>query len=161
MMSDIFTSNHTKITSFDGIEMVVRPKASAVLAMDEDMNVLMVEQDRGCFGKILEVPAGKVDDDETPLKAAERELREETGYKSNNMIELISYNPSVGYTTEEIHCFFTDEITLEGEQRLDDNERIGIRWIPFNTIMDMIKRGEIKDSKTIICVFWFNMTYIR
>lgn len=159
-MKELFKSKHTKVMCIEGLEMVVRPAASAILAIDDNGYVIMVEQDRGVFGKTLEVPAGKVDDGENPLEAAIREFREETGYKSNDMIPLSSYYPSCGYSTEEIHCFLTEEFKLNGKQRLDDNERIIVKKIHYDDLMDKIENGYIKDSKTIMCMLLFKLKHV-
>jgi len=103
------------------------------------------------------VPAGKVEQGEDPHDAALRELEEETGYRGLECDKLISYYPSVGYTTEEIHCYVTKKLTL-GEQRLDDGEKVNIKLIPFRQLVEMINTGEIKDSKTIMCVLTYNAT---
>ena len=146
----------TKIIKVNGKEMIERPVACAMLAFDEKDNVIMVEQDRGSFGTILEVPAGKIDAGETPMHCAIRELKEETGYSPLNCHHLISYYPSVGYSTEEIQCFYTEKITLKPEpQRLDDGERINVKKFYWKDLMEMIYNGDIKDSKTIMCMYAF------
>lgn len=158
-MKELFKTKHTKIVEIEGLEMIQRVPASAILAIDDDGCVIMVEQNRGIFGKILEVPAGKVDAGETPIQCANREFREETGYKSNDMLSLNSYYPSVGYTTEEIHCFLTEEFILDGEQRLDDNERINIKKIHYEDLEELIENGYIRDSKTLMCMYMFRLKH--
>ena len=152
-MKTLLKTNHTEVFEVNGIEMIKRPIACAILAFDEDDKVIMVEQQRGTFGTTLEVPAGKVDQGEDPLNTAERELLEETGYKAFNTSHLIDYYPSVGYSTEQINCYYTNKTTNTFKQRLDDGERINIKHIPFYKLKDMIRNGEIKDSKTIMCVY--------
>ncbi len=137
--------------------MIERVPASAILAIDSNGMVIMVEQDRGSFGKVLEVPAGKVEQGENPLETALRELEEETGYRGLECNHLISYYPSVGYTTEVIHCYVTKKL-VSGHQRLDDGEKVTVKLIPFNQLVEMIDTGEIKDSKTIMCVLSYNAT---
>lgn len=153
LMKTLFSSKKTKIIEVEGKEMIERVPASAILAFDEIGNVIMVRQNRGSFGTILEVPAGKVDKGEDPLKTARRELEEETGYTSKQIIPLISYYPSVGYTTEQINCYVALDIRKLGDQRLDDGEKIDVVKLSFHSVVDMIKSGEIKDSKTIMCIF--------
>lgn len=149
-LEQIFDSGRTKIIKCNGKEMIQRVPASAILAL-EGNDVILVEQDRGTFGKVLEVPAGKVEQGEDPLETALRELEEETGYRGLECDKLISYYPSVGYTTEEIHCYFTTKL-VKGHQRLDDGERVRVVTIPLAELEEMISNGEIKDSKTIMCV---------
>lgn len=151
-MKTLFSSDKTKIVEVNGREMIVRVPAAAMLAIDTDGNVLMVKQTRGSFGKILEVPAGKVDAGESPMEAAMRELEEETGWRVLECEPLIQFYPSVGYTTEEIHCFLTKKMILK-KQNLNECEDIEVLMIPITTIVEKIVAGEIKDSKTIMCIF--------
>ena len=75
------------------------------------------------------------------------------------MIPLRSYYPSIGYSTEEIHCFLTEEFKHDGEQRLDDNERINIKKIDYKDLREMIENGYIKDSKTLMCMAMFKLMH--
>lgn len=130
---------------------VKRVNAAAILLTDGNGRILLVEQDRGPFGLQLEIPAGKVEPNENPADTAVREAKEETGYDVDQMIYLLSYYPSVGYTTEEIHLFYGTVGKL-GEQRLDDGEKVKTTWIDGKEIMKLINLGEIKDSKTLMAL---------
>lgn len=151
-MKTLLNTKHTTIIEVEGKEMIERPVASAVLAFDANHDVVIVKQNRGVFGKILEVPAGKVDEGEDPIDAGARELLEETGYKADKIEHLISYYPSVGYSTERIDCFLAYCGRLPVEQRLDDNEKVTVGLIKLDKLEEMIDSGEILDSKTIMCV---------
>lgn len=142
-----------KTVTVNGKTMIERPIACCVLAysVKEDC-VIMVKQDRGTFGKILEVPAGKIDKGEKSEDCARRELLEETGYKAKTLMPLLSYYPSVGYSTEKIDCYYTDTIEDTGKQRLDDNERVEIVKMPMPELIEKIRGGEIKDSKAMMCL---------
>lgn len=154
MKEILFKTSHTKIVkASNGHEMVERPMAVAILALVDKNKVVMVQQERGDFGSILEVPAGKVESGEDPKDAIRRELLEETGYEADVIETLTPYYPSVGYSTEEIHCFYTENPKNTGIQRLDDNERINIKVMTIEDIYALIKDGVIKDSKTLMCLF--------
>ena len=97
----------------------------------------------------LEIPAGKIDKGETnPQAAAERELKEETGYTASEIIYLGAVNPSCAYSEEVIHLYLMRGLT-KGEQELDDDEVIEIIEMPFDEVYDMAVRGELADSKTL------------
>ena len=152
-MKTLFSSKKTKIIEVEGKEMIERVPASAILAFDEEGDVIMVKQHRGSFGNVLEVPAGKVDAGEDPLETARRELEEETGYSAREIIPLIKYYPSVGYTTEQINCYVALDIQKISGQKLNDGEKIEVIKMGFHDVLKMIKDGEIMDSKTIMCIF--------
>ena len=73
--------NGTRISQ----EIVEQGNAVAVLAIDDDDEAILVNEFRYPVGYVLEIPAGNVDKGETPLKCAQRELLEETGYKAKNL----------------------------------------------------------------------------
>ena len=147
-----------KTVTVNGKTMVDRPVACAMLAFDAENNVILVEQDRGTFGNILEIPAGKVNEGEEPIDCAMREFREETGRTAIECHHLTSYYPSVGYSTERIDIFATIKVSpVIREQRLDDNERVKVTYIPFWKFGLMVRNGEIKDSKAMMAMYaWSN-----
>lgn len=133
-------------------KMVDHPGAAAALVVKDGL-VLLVEQYRPAAGRqMLEIPAGTIDRDESPLECAQRELQEETGYKAENWEPLGHLYPTPGYTNEVLHIFSASSLT-KGEQHLDESEDINVRWIPLQQVEEMIDQGEINDAKTIIAVF--------
>lgn len=130
---------------------VVRHAGSAVMMpVDEKNRVLLVRQYRLPADAFLwELPAGKVDEGETVLQAAKRELMEETGYRAKAWKKLVSFYPSPGYISEKMTIFLATELT-EGESKPMDDERIEIRWFPKKELMEMIRANRIIDAKTMI-----------
>jgi ADP-ribose pyrophosphatase len=130
---------------------VVRHKGSAVMmAVDEKNRVLLVRQYRlPADGYLWELPAGRLDEDETPLQAAKRELIEETGYRARKWDKLVSYWPSPGYVGEKMTIFLATDLA-EGEATPMDDERIETRWFTRREMDAMIEDGKIRDGKTII-----------
>ncbi len=77
-----------------------------MMAVDEKGRFLLVQQYRlPARTKMWEIPAGRLDKGETPLAAAKRELREETGYSAKKWKKLLAYYPSPGYVAEKMHVF--------------------------------------------------------
>lgn len=133
-------------------KMVDHPGAAAALVVKDGL-VLLVEQYRPAAGRqMLEIPAGTIDRDESPLECAQRELQEETGYRAENWEPLGHLYPTPGYTNEVLHIFAASGLT-KGEQHLDVSEDINVRWIPLQQVEEMIDQGEINDAKTIIAIF--------
>ena len=133
---------------------IVRHPGSAVMmAVDEKQRVLLVKQFRLPAERDLwELPAGRLDPGESPLQAAKRELREETGYTAKKWTRLASFWASPGYIDEKMNLFLAQDVT-EGEQQPMDDERIEIRWFSKNEVGNAIRQGKILDAKTIIGYF--------
>ena len=135
-----------------GREYIKHPGASVVLPVFANGDVMLVGQYRYPVGDVfLEVPAGKLDPNETPLQTAKRELQEEAGLTCKNLVQIGSFHPCVGYSDEIIHLFIGWNIK-EQDQNPDDDEFLTRHRFPFKTVLEMIESGDITDSKTIITV---------
>jgi ADP-ribose diphosphatase len=133
---------------------IVRHPGSAVmLAVDKKDRILLVKQFRLPAEKDLwELPAGRIDPGESPLQAAKRELREETGYQAKKWSKLISYWASPGYVAEKMNLFLAQDLTA-GEQHPTEDERIEIKWFKRKQILQMIHDGKLEDGKTLVGYF--------
>lgn len=136
-------------------EMIEHRGAAAMLAFDEENKIILVKQHRYPHGYVLEIPAGTLEKKEKPIKCAFRELEEETGYRAKKMIPLITYYPSIGYNTEEIHCFVASGLKKNSDLKLDDDEILSVVKMDFKKLLRMIKTGKIQDSKTICAVLTY------
>ena len=140
--------NGTRISQ----EIVEQGNVVAVLAIDDDDEVILVNEFRYPVGYVLEIPAGSVDKGETPLKCAKRELLEETGYKAKRIEHLIRFFPKLGYNTQIIDCYVATELTKISEPNLDEDELITVKKIKFRKLLNMINNGKIYGSYTICAV---------
>lgn len=142
---------------------VVRHRhASATLAIDDDMQVLVVRQHRYPIGKeLIELPAGLIDEGENPLEAAKRELKEETGYIAKEWSELTQYYTSAGCHDEKLFLFLASDIEKVDEQSLDEGEILIYDKIPFEELYEMVISGKIADGKTIIGTLLAKKAYIK
>jgi len=136
-------------------EMIEHRGAAAMLAFDEENKVILVKQHRFPHGYVLEIPAGTLEKKEEPIKCAFRELEEETGYRARKMTPLITYYPSIGYNTEEIHCFVASGLKKIADLKLDEDEILSVVKIDLKKLLKMIKTGKIQDSKTICAVLTY------
>ena len=130
---------------------IVRHPGSAVMmAVDEQNRILLVNQFRlPAKRELWELPAGRLDPGESPLEAAQRELREETGYQAKTWNQLASFWPSPGYVDEKMNLFLAQDLTA-GEQQPMEDERIEMKWFGEKELAELIHAGEIHDGKTII-----------
>lgn len=136
-------------------EIVEHRGAVAVAAVDDEGCIYLVRQFRYAFGEeLLEIPAGKLEEGEETahLEAAIRELREETGLTAQQVDYLGVIYPSVGMLTERIHIYLARGLT-QGEMDLDEDEFLNVERIPVRELEAMVRRGEIRDAKTISTLF--------
>ena len=133
-------------------EIVEQGNVVAVLAIDDDDEAILVNEFRYPVGYVLEIPAGNVDKNETPLKCAKRELLEETGYKAKKFEHLIKFFPKLGYNTQIIDCYVATELEKISEPNLDEDELITVKKIKFRKLLNMINNGKIYGSYTICAV---------
>ena len=110
--------------------------------------------------EIIEIPAGKLEEGEIPLPAAERELLEETGYRPLEMIYLGDMYPTVGYSNEVIHLYYCDKAVKE-ERHLDNDECIDLFLLSLEEIEQLIAENKIKDSKTIAAFYLYKSKILK
>lgn len=135
-------------------DILKHPGAVGILAYIDSDNIIMVEQYRKPVEKVLlEIPAGKIDIGEEPLKCAVRELEEETGYKSNDIEYLGKIASAPGFCDEYLYLYKATNL-YKGNVNFDDDEFINLKTFNVNEVKQMIKDGKIEDAKTI-AIFMF------
>ena len=131
---------------------IIEHSGGACVLYVEDEKILFVKQYRYAYGEIMyEIPAGKLDKGEEPIKAAARELEEEAGLKAGSL-ELLHVNyPTPGYTNEKIYIYRAYDCTKTAAH-LDEDEFLETEYIPVEQVKKMLKDGEIRDGKTVIAI---------
>lgn len=130
-------------------EVVEHPGAVLLLALDDADNVFLVRQYRHPVGRYLyELPAGTVDEGEEPAVCAERELREETGFRPRRLESFGGFFLSPGYSNEYIHLFLATNLE-DSPLEAAEEERLTALRLPLAEALRMIERGEIQDAKSI------------
>lgn len=134
-------------------ELIRHIGAVCVIPVDENNNVIMENQYRYPISQVvLEIPAGKLDaSNEDRLLAAQRELREETGFTADNWTDIGLYYPAPAYSDEKITMFLATGLH-KGDRDLDDDEFIDVCRVPLSELRDKVMSGEITDGKTQITV---------
>jgi ADP-ribose pyrophosphatase len=132
----------------NGRDVVVHAPVAAVVAVDREDQLTLVRQHRDAAGKtLLELPAGFIDGDESPLAAAKRELAEETGLHGGEWVELARFFSSAGFTDEALHLFLATGLE-PGAARPEESEEIELVRVPLATVPSLIE--ECEDAKTIV-----------
>jgi ADP-ribose pyrophosphatase len=133
---------------------VTHPGAVAILALDDGDRALMIRQYRHPARKIMwELPAGLRDHPGEPLvTAAQRELREETGYQAGTWHSLVDHYSSPGFTNERLRIFLARDLTPASDRsyvREDEESLIVTGWLPLKDAAHAILAGKLHNSATI------------
>jgi ADP-ribose pyrophosphatase len=129
------------------VEVVERADSVAIVAVDRDDRVTLVRQFRApTRGRLLELPAGTIDEGEEPEATARRELEEETGLRGGEWRSGPTFWTSPGFCAERIHLFFAERLE-PGQPNPQGAESIElVRW-PVTEIASRL--GEVEDGKTL------------
>jgi len=132
-----------------------------VLAVDDSTTiprVLLERQYRHAANDYLwELPAGRIDPGENDLKAAKRELIEETGYRADHWRRILKFYASPGFVAETMAVYMATGLR-KGEAEPEEDEIIHQRMVPLPTVVKMVLKGTIRDAKTISSVLWLDHT---
>ena len=134
-------------------EIVSHPGAVAVVAHD-GQSIWLVRQPREPVGEyVLELPAGKLDEEgEDVLATAKRELAEEIGKGAKTWTHLTTFYASPGFSDERIWVYLATDL-YDDHAETEENERIEIEAVPLAELDDVIRRCE--DAKSLIGLLWF------
>jgi ADP-ribose pyrophosphatase len=139
----------------DDFFVIVRPEIVLVFPVTPNQEIVFVRQYRHATGEILlELPAGSFNPEiESAQTAAGRELEEETGYVTEEMIPLATLFDNPIKDTNKIYLFFAKDVQPSGKQQMDIMEDIEVVLIPVAQVMEKITKGEIQVSGTLAAIF--------
>jgi ADP-ribose pyrophosphatase len=125
-----------------------------VLALTKTGEVVLVKQYRhGVCDVLWEFPGGVVEDGETPVDGAKRELLEETGYTASSMILIGKLYPNPALQTNTLYCFLALDAEKVSEQHLDAGEDIEVNVVPLDELIEKAKRGEFPHALQTAVLF--------
>lgn len=133
-------------------EVVEHRGSAVVLPVFSDGRLLLVRQYRYAVGDFLwELVAGGIEPGESPLQAARRELREETGYGARRFSRLLTFYPTPGFATEKMHLYRATGLRA-GAAQPESDESLEARAFTRRELERMIGRGTLRDGKTLVGV---------
>ncbi|MDR1952512.1 MAG: NUDIX hydrolase [Elusimicrobiota bacterium] len=148
----VLPNNHHSFREYLG-----HPGAAAVLPFLDKKTIVLVKQYRYPVKQAtLELPAGKLEKGESPVKGVKRELKEETGYSAKKIEKLIQFYPSTAFSNELLHIFAATDLVC-GKTNPDEDEFVANEILDFDEAVKMVYNGKIMDAKTIIALLlWAN-----
>jgi ADP-ribose diphosphatase len=141
-------------------EIVEHLPSIGIIPVLNNTDILFVTQYRHAVGKnILEIPAGKIEKDETPEQAALREMAEEIGY-TGKLSPLMQWYLAPGYDTELMHVYVATNLKKikKTAQNLDDDENIIVKRMKFTSAIKKCVNGEFQDVKTMAALLVYAKT---
>ena len=135
-------------------EWIKHPGAVCCIPILPNGKIALIRQYRYSVRKMMiELPAGKLDKNETPEDCAIRELEEEIGYKANKITFLTNIHPAIGFANEKMWIYYAEDLE-KTNQKLDSDEFIEIIPTKLEDALKMVWNGSITDGKTMIGLIW-------
>jgi len=135
-------------------EYLRHPGAVMMIPLLDDGRLVLERQYRYPLRRsFIEFPAGKIDEGESLLGCAQRELLEETGYRAREWTYLGDFHNAIGYCDEKIYVYLARGLTLD-TARTDDGEVLEVFLATLEQLLDWIRDGNLTDVKTIVGAYW-------
>jgi ADP-ribose pyrophosphatase len=131
-----------------------------IIPITRENEVVLIKQYRhGVSDIVLEIPGGIVEEGDTPLDAAVRELKEETGYSPSEMVLLGMAHANPAFLNNRCYSYLALDCFSDGPQNLDDKEDIEIVLKPLAEIPRLIREGEISHSLILAAFYRYYMEH--
>ena len=149
-------SKHTDSDRVGLFSVINSPNWVNILALTDNDEVVLIRQFRhGTHSVVTEIPGGMIDNGESPLEAAQRELREETGYTAKSWVCLGSSQPNPAIQSNQCVMYLALDATLSAPVALDENEIIDTLLKPLVDMPELVYSGEIRHALILACFTYF------
>lgn len=138
-------------------EVVHHSDSVGIVPVDEEENIFLVEQFRFAPQRsLIEIPAGTIEENETPIEAAIREMNQEIGFKGK-VTPLLEWYLAPGYDTEKMYIFLATELKKVTDRlQMDEDETIQITKMKLKNAISACMNGQISDCKTIAAILFLS-----
>jgi ADP-ribose pyrophosphatase len=136
------------------LDIIEHRGAVTLVPVDQEGTVWFIRQYRHAARQsLLELPAGVMEVNETPLETAQREIQEEIGMAAGKLEELGGFFLAPGYSTETMHIFLATGLypsVLPG----DESEFLSVEKVPARQAVQLARNGTLQDAKSLVALFW-------
>ncbi|USZ70664.1 NUDIX hydrolase [Natronosalvus halobius] len=143
-------------TDFDYLS---EPASVCILPLTDDGQVVCIEEWRQAVSRVSRgLPVGTTEPDDDDLEAAaRRELAEETGYRAETLEALLTVEPANGLADSVVHFFLARGCEPASEQRLDHDESIRASSMDYETFLESVREGTIRDGRAVLAVAYYEL----
>ena len=135
-------------------EWINHPGAACIIPIMTDGKLALIKQYRYPVQSIMiELPAGKLDKEESPEACAIRELEEEIGYSAGKLTFVAKIHPAIGFANEQMWIFLAEQL-IQSQKNTDHDEFVELMPTAINQAVELVWSGAITDVKTIIGILW-------
>ncbi|SRR6266498_1734942 len=137
-----------------GTYTVLEAKPFVIVVALQDDKVLMINQHRYPINKMtIEFPAGGIEDGESPLEAAKRELAEETGYEASDWVNVGQFYELVSISRQPGYLFIARDLKRTNQHKMPEDGISGSTFVSMKDLESMIAHGDIIDALTPAVLF--------
>lgn len=152
MRKDRFLLNNREVEK----EIVVHRPSVGIIPVLDDSVILVTQYRRAADRTLLEIPAGKIEDGETPEQAAAREMDEEIGY-TGDLRPFLKWYLAPGYDTELMYLFVATNLKkIKSKRERDVDENIVVKKVRLDSAVKKCLNGQIQDCKTIAALLAYS-----
>lgn len=157
-MSTVFEGNNLSVRTEERVvrdqvqrfEVVVRPEVALCIPMSKDGKIILIRQYRAGAGRdVLEFPAGRLESSETPESAAERELLEEAGFKTQKMQRIGTVLTAPHFSNEIVHVLLAWGSVTQRPHPTPREEISDVLTVTHQDLEGLIGSGELADAKSL------------
>ena len=135
-------------------EWIKHPGAVCMIPQLPDEKIALIRQYRyPVQQEMIELPAGKLEENENPDACAKRELEEEIGYRSEKLTFITHIHPAIGFANEVMGLYLAENL-VKTVSNMDEDEFLELMPTPLKKAVQMVWNGDITDVKTIIGLLW-------